>query len=461
MLNNNKGVIRTVGEGTLWMSGGNILMKLIGIFYVLIILSHLSVAEFGLVELALSIPGLLGIMNLSGLQPVLIADLVAMHTKGEVEKMRFLVSSYISLQTILSIMAAGSLFVATIFLKDLFYQDTILMVQILTLTFLVHPVRSLIIIGCNITHNYRRLALFSLMSEIVKIILVVTLLFVFDMGALGVVMAYVLTEIFVTCINIPIIFAFRRELFKSRLLSCGLFEPFSVLKNHAKWSVLQNGVYTFGRDIRPWIIQFFLGTQAVGIFGAAMGMYMHASSLFPLSRVIAPIIPAYVEQKNKLINFINHAIKYQLLVLMSAVFLIIVFMPFLLFNIFPDYKDAYPLFILLSLNLIASSFSRVFETAFHALKLQRDLFASIVVNTTLTICILPITIILFGIKGVAVEVFITGLIYTISRYKVLKNVLPDYSFVLNSLYTKSSIDTLILAKIKDNLIRGFKKVRNS
>jgi len=392
--------------------------------------------------------------------PVITADLVFLSTNNKINDMRNLLSSYISIRILLSIVAIFLLLGATVVFDNYFHEDIILIVRLLVFSLIISPLKSLIFISYSITHDFMKLSLFSLSGEVIKLASVIVLFTVLDYGPLVAILAFVISDVLTGLLFSPALFSMKKALLANVMLTDYIFKPLHVLKNHAKWSVLQGGIYFFGQNIRLWIIQFFLGTQAVGIYGVAMGMFQHVSSLFPLSRVIAPIIPAYLDDKSRLTQFINSAIKYQLSILILFAVGSIIFVPFLINAFFPEYVTAYPLFVLLTLTLIPGSFSRIFETAFHALKLQKNLFTSNLVLFVMILIILPASIYLFGLYGIAVEFFITGSIYTLGRYRVLKKIIQNYCFPPSLLFNLSTTDRILFSKIRKFVINRIQLITN-
>jgi O-antigen/teichoic acid export membrane protein len=448
-----KTMTRKVGEGTAWLAGSNFLIKIIGIFYTILVLSQLSVVEYGLLELAMSVPLLLGIFNLAGLQPVIVADLVTLHTEKKQSQMRDLFSSYVSLRIIMAILVSSGLLLATIFLQSFFSQTPIILVQLLCMVILFSPVRSFVNLCLSISHDFKRLATLSFSEELLKLGLVSVFLLYFNAGVMGVILAYVITDVSVALFFIPSMLRTRVSMFGGSFFSAQTLKPLTVLNGHVKWSLFQHGVHQFGQNVRPWLIQFFLGTQAVGLYALAFGMYQHVISLFPLSKVIAPIVPTFSSDPERLTRFANTAIKYDILIQTTLAIGCVVFVPFLIDVAFPSYASAYPLFLVLLVALIPSSFSKIYETIFQSLKLQKNLFTSNVVRLFSTIILLPLALFYFGIYGIAIEFFLTSATYAFGRYRVLRKVLPNYFFSFRTFITLNQTDVFILKKIKARIVK--------
>tara|TARA_B100001989_G_C24541195_1_gene467658 strand:+ start:1019 stop:2371 length:1353 start_codon:yes stop_codon:yes gene_type:complete len=437
-------VAKKVGEGTVWMSVSAILIKVISIAYAIVVLSYLTVFEYGLVELAISIPPMMGLLSLAGLDPVIIADLGTYKRDDDKKSAGKLLSSYILLRFVLSVIASIGLLIVSLYFMDSFSEPVRNMVSILSLSFLMSPFRSLVNLSCNVLHKFWQLSLFSFLEEALKLALVAFFLIKVDLGPVGIIVAYVLSEAIVTILFLPVALGLLKEF---RGFYRWSSQPLFALKTHAIWSILQASLHSFSQNLRPWIIQFFLGVPAVGIYGLAFGMFQHVSTLFPLWKVVTPIIPSYSNDRLRLAKLINSTIKYQALILVFNSVAAFIFIPVLINNFFPDYESAYPLFVLMTLALLPGSFSRVFVSAFHALRLQKNLFTSGIFFLGMIVVVLPLTISLFGLYGIAVEFFITLTIYAFGRYRVLKNSVEGYQFSFRDMLTVTETDRLIIDKV--------------
>lgn len=440
--------VKKIAHGVAWTSISSFLVKIIGLVYVAVVLSQISVHDYGLVALAMSILPILGVFSLAGLQPVMVADLVSHKTKSDFYKMRYQFSSFVSLKILLGIFAFLFLNTLVYFFKDSFPTVTITMVQVLSFVFFTGPIRSAVVLLYTVYHRFDILAHFKLIEELFKLLLVSMFLIYMNLGPLGVVLAFVLTDFVVMLVYLPKVLLLALKHFNGIPWSLeGVLNPIFAVRHHAKWSVFQSSLHQLGQNIRPWIIQFFLGTQAVGIYAVAMGLFQHSQSLAPVTKVLAPIVPEFKEDPKRLFRLLNNGLKYQIILLVIIVGGSALFLPLFFNYFFPGYIEALPLFFLLAFALIPDSFAKVYEAAFHAFRLQKSLFLANIVRMVSIIIMLPLCVLVFGLYGVALEVFITLSIYSYSRFRVLKRKLPDYSFSTRDLYTINEIDKMLFTKM--------------
>ncbi len=444
-------LVAQIGHGVAWTALSNVAVKSIGVFYLVLLLTHLSVYEFGLVELALSTVGLLSLLSLGGMQPVLIADLVRYKRADQYELMRQMISSYLGLRLVLAVCTTGILIFGTWFLSDRLENDTTTLLYVLAVIFLVSPWRSLLLITLTASQNFRTLAQFRIGEDLIKLFVTALALFWLSWPPLAVIVGYVLTDYFSTSIFWFWSRRSRLKFFDYHVFTIDILKPNRVLERHMQWGIWFGALGVLSIHVKPWIIQVVLGTQAVGLYATAIGLYQNIVSLMPLSAVLEPILPAYKHRPEIVTKLINAAIKYQLLVLGCVTSVALLLLPYIISWMVPHYLVAMPLLTVLAICLIPESLSRVYEIFFNAFQLQRDLFFSNVVRLMLVIGVLPIALFTFGIYGVAVEVFMTQMWYLVSRYRGVAKYVPSYQLQLSSLWRITEADIMVGQFIKRKL----------
>lgn len=198
-------------------------------------------------------------------------------------------------------------------------------------------------------------------------------------------------------------------------------------------------------NIRPWIIQFFLGINAVGIYGIAMALLNPLKLLVPIGQVILPIVPQYAKDKAVVIKLINSAIKYKLYIQICLTVVAISLLP-ALFYFFPEYKEGQWLFIALTSIFIPNAFLQMFNVVFQTYKMQKNMFVAASVNLCIVLFLLPVLIVAFGLYGVAIEMFVTQCIFVYFRLRALRHPLPAYRLPLKELFSITQTDRWLLHK---------------
>jgi len=440
-------LIKTVGKGTFWFASSTIFLKGIGLISTFFVLRYLSVYEYGLVTLVLSIIPLFGILLLSGLGDVVVADMGVARSENNTSEMRGIFFGFILTQTILGIVAWTIVFFGADIIANFYEGEASNLLKIISFAFLIAPIRTALGTVFNVYFKFFAQSLFVFLEEVIKLVIIVFAIFVFEHGASGVIFAHMITPLLSAIILLPVYIKTSRN-FTSGSFS-GSLQPFlNIIKKHGKWGIFSDYVSQVTSKSRLWIIKFLLGTEAVALFAVAQGFYGHISSLLPINRVITPIIPQLLNQKDRLFKFVNKSIKYQFIGFLILGISSFFFVPPVLVFLFPQYGPTVPLLRIFLIALLLLPFVYVFNPMIYALKAQKMFFVAVLSRVFITVGLLLLFIKLFGLYGVIYEIILTLVYLTAVRYFwILKKLLPGFSISPKTFIEFDSEDKLLLHRI--------------
>lgn len=450
-------IARVVGTGLAWNSIGTIALKIVSFTNIFIILTHLSVYEYGLTELTMSVVSTIGLFLLPGLAATITADLGVERARQEYGKMKALFLEFFTLHVLLGIVAWAVLFFGSSIVAHWTGNDLIdRFFKIVSFTFLSAPFRTATTMLATVFVRYADISFFGVLEEICKGVLLGIFLIWFEMGAAGLLYAVVISPVLaIACYAPRTISAYR----KFSHATPDTVEPiWKILREHRKWSVTATYVGTLSANIRLWIIKIFLGTEAVGIFGFVYGLFSHAISLLPLTSLITPLVPKFIDRKIELVRLIRAAMKFQLYIAAALILAGFVFAPPFITYFFPKYTEAIPLLYILLFGLISNSLASPLNPVFLALKEQKSVLFSQMFKNILTIIILPVTILLFGIAGVCIEVVLTTLLSAGERYLRLRKMIPEFSISLRSLLVPDAHERALFFRLLEGALYRAKNI---
>lgn len=440
-----KSLVRTIGEGTLWTTGSTIILKVVGLATIFLTLHRLSVYEYGLVQLVLSVLPLFSIFLLPGMSNVVVADMGVAKGTGALGEMRRIFSQYFVLQATLAFCAWAIVFFGADIIANFYAGQASSLLKIISFSFLIAPFRSSIQVALRVHLQFFQLSLYTVVEECLKLALIGVFFFVFHISVPGVLLALIFAELFTVFIMAGSFLNVYRGFSHAPVSKK---EPFwGLLYFHGKWSVFSSYLNSFGQNVRLWIIKFILGTEAVGIFSVAAGMLSHTSSFIPISGILAPIIPQFVAQKERFYRLVVKGIKYQLFGSVAVGVVAFFLFPVIIEMLFPNYAPSMPLFQAMLITLIPMSFGTV-TSAFYALKAQKSLFYSMVMKTVLIVVLAPVFLYLFGLPGIAYEFFLTLSLFAIERLIVLKKLLPGLRVRMGDIISFDQDDRMLVARIE-------------
>ncbi|OHA85678.1 MAG: hypothetical protein A2591_02490 [Candidatus Yonathbacteria bacterium RIFOXYD1_FULL_52_36] len=443
-----KSVLRTIGEGTLWTTGSTIILKVVGLATIFLVLHKLSVYEYGLVQLVLSILPILSIFLLPGVGNVVVADMSVARGRGDLGEVRMIFSNYFRLQMVLGFFAWAIVFFGADLIARYYSEQSSILIKIVSFSFLVSPFRGSIQIALRVYLKFFQQSVYTVVEEVLKLGFLVVFFFVLHISVAGVLFATVFAEALTVAVMSFSFFKVYTTFSKAPIQER---KPFwSVLYFHTKWGLFTSYLNSFGQNLRLWIVKFMLGTEAAGLFSVASGLLSHTTSLIPISSILAPIIPQYVEQKERFYRLIVKGVKYQLLSSIAVGIAAFSIFPIIIIFLFPNYAESMSLFQKMVFALIPMSFGSL-TSAFFALKAQKDLFYATLFRTLLMVVILPPFIFLFGLPGVAYELVLTLSLFVLERIRVLRRLLPGIKMDVRSFFFVDDEDRFLLQRIQHSL----------
>jgi O-antigen/teichoic acid export membrane protein len=416
--------LRIVGTGVAWNTVATVLVKVLGLASVFLILSRLSVYDYGLVQLVLTVVSTIGGFLLPGLGTVLISDFARLRGEGKIGEVAALARQYVLLQLVLGVLAFLVLFLGSTLLATHLHQPTIgYYLQIVSFSYLAGVVRGLLTVLVTVELRFAFQSVLLVLDEACKLVFLI-IGFWLGLGLVGVLYATVLTPVAVTILTLP----WGARSLRPILTAPSPSEPWwKLITDHRFWGISASYLTTLNQNVRLWLVQLFLGTEAVGLFSFAQGLASQALGLVTYSQITTPLIARATHEVERFTDLANRGVKYQLWVALILIIPGMAITPFFITYLFPAYHEAIVSTLILLTLLIPSSINVAVAAVYTALQQQRQyFFRATLVKTFLIIILLPILIPFFGITGVALEYTITNYVSVIERTRSLRHLLPGF-----------------------------------
>lgn len=453
-------IVRTIGEGFAWNASAVAVLKIISFGNLFLILSQLTVYEYGLTELTMSIASVFGLFLLPGLTAIVTADLGVERARHNPGAMKSLFLEYITVSMALGVVAWAVLFFGSSLVAHWTGNELIdRFFKIVSFLFLTGPLRTASTMLATVMIRFRDLSLFSVAEESVKGLFLLLFFFVFDRGADGLLMAIVGAQVIVVIMFFPrTLSAFREFSHAPPEESRPLWH---ILREHRKWGVLATYIGTTGTSVRLFVIKFMLGTEAVGIYSFAVGFLNQLSGLLPLGPVVGPLIPKYIDRPADLLRLLRASLRLQIGV---AIFLIvgsIIVVPFVVTTWFTHYTSSIPVFFLLIPALLPLGMMSLYSPIFLALKEQRSQTVSALFKFTVDVISLPLLILGLGLAGTGVHSVVVATATAAERYWRLSRLFPSLVLRLSDLWHVDPLEREALAVLWAQILRATTWTRRS
>ncbi|MDO8555493.1 MAG: oligosaccharide flippase family protein [bacterium] len=452
-----KSLSTKIGEGVFWLGTNSIIIKLVGLASVFLILRRLSVFEYGVSELVYSVVSLLSLFLLPGLADLILAEFGREKSQNNMGAMKKLFFDYATVSLGLGIILWAVLFFGADIISAYYSKTVAGLLRISSFLFFTMSFRPLVRLLQDANLKFFNASLFSFTEEFAKLGFLILFFFRFNLRIEGIFLSQIFSQVLTFLLFAPVFFTLYRNFSSAKPLADISLRQ--ILFSHGKWAIFINYFSGLADNLRLWIIKFFLGTEAVGLFAVAYGLYGHTSALFPLNSVVKPIIPQYFTEKEKFYKLISKSVKYQALGYFVLSIVAFFLFPPMIGWIFPDYVASMHIFRGLIPSLVITGSAGILTSVFYAMRLQKRLVFNVVFKLVLSAVFLPVFISFFGVYGIALEFFLTAILVAWDRYAALKKALGDFRISLADFFTADDMDKYFIKKIRQFVFSKFSFLR--
>ena len=410
-----------------------------------IIVSHLSLKDFGLLQLLFSVIGPGTTIALIGLDRLIVSDIAVLRAQKNEGAIRQLLVEY----SVTGSALLGASFVFAWFLKGYLSQFYV--------TGLAQFYWALVcLVSAQATMNFTSVIFeayeqFNLSfwtkwcESLVRLSVVASFFLWFSFSLQSILWAYVLAKVVSGLFSVLLL---PRVIQKRSTFQKKQHILLSIFKKHGKWEIISSFVLTISDNIGPWFVNFYVSTEAVALLAFTQKVSTACMSLMPIKSVLFPILShALGESREKAFLLISTVRKYSFLITCCFLLVSISLIRFPILWFTPQYIDSLMLIRLALLHLFVDVFTLGQSIIFYARKAQKRNFFISIFSAALSIVLQIIGVLLFKAAGVIISWLCVGVIVGIVReYTIHKHLdLPHTS--LRSLFWYDARDKEILASI--------------
>ena len=425
-----------VVNGLMVTSGGAIGTNLAQVVTALIIINALGARDYGELVLALSLCVLFNTVLDPGIRVLIISEVARERGAGRLDRVKRLILSYgiaelmlsLALGTLLILFAAGltSVIRPTLWPIVAFYLVTTSINNMVFATFQGYT-------------DFGHTVTMQMAEAFGKLALALVLVLWLGLGVTAALLIYPMSAVLGSAAVAP---AWVRRI-------AGLPGGFRGGEPIFRKTIFSHGKYIMGvaalgqikGEISPWILRWFVGIEAVAIYGVAMRMLTFFSTpLQLLQSILFPMVSELVEgQREKMKQLIYYAVKYSLWASLASVPLLYLGAPILFQLVFRGkYQASVPLFQVLLLGLLPLAFVLMARIMFFATQATGMLCALVAVEVLVYVPILGLLVSNFGVIGVAWAIVLERMLSAALRVGQLKRAHPDIIFYSHRMWRSSS-----------------------
>lgn len=422
--------------------------RLLSAANVFLMLKFLNLYEFGVYQLVLAFYSIVASFLLDSIHEVVSNDLSRFLKEKNFDLFKRLFTEYGFFRIGFGLIAAVVIFFFSGFFSHLYGNTAEAYIKIISLLFVVESVRKVFISIFKANLHFNFLGSQSVIIALTKFILFAIFLKLGIFSIFWILVAHVSGYLVSALImGIRFLMIFSDWVVSEISFKTSIF--WEIIKRHGKWAVAGEQASRINQNIRPWLIRFFISTEAVAVFSLTFGLVSMLTSLVP-AKTFSGIIPRELQDSKRLKFIYASGVKFiGFLGLGLALAALFIFPP-ILNLVLPKYNEVLPYFkVLIFILLPTAGFTILTRAILVAMREQKALFirplfqiASIAVFSAL---LMP----RFGVWGAMAEYAITNLLLGWLFYVFLVKVRPELKIKTAELFRFSREDYLF---VKENFI---------
>ncbi len=433
-------------KGVTFLGAANIVVRFISFFSVLLSVRALTVFEYGIFTLFLSLTGPMhSLVSLGGVDDLIVSDVSVSLGKRDTARAKSILTHFFRFRLLLLVIGLLAVFISRNFLQERYGEEIVRYFWLFVILVSCQFIRNIYILVFNIYEKFKLLSYANIAEVVLRFIFIAAFFIFQELNVYSLILVYILGTAFeVLLFTGPAVKIWER-LRAAPLLGRELI--FDIFKRYGKWQIISEIISSPVNALRYWLIKVFVSVEAIGLLGLAQSLFSVLASLVPLRAVILPIVTKKAHDKPLFTNLLQKLSKYSMAVHILLVLAAqMVFAPLIPW-VFPKYALSIPLFRLLSLRLLLNSTSITHLVAIMAYHRQKFLVFSGLLVLLSVLTLSPPLMLKFGVSGSVMESLIAALIIAVFREIYLRKRVGVSTISFKSFFTIDETDRIILREL--------------
>lgn len=363
-----------------------------------LILSFLSVYQFGLYQLILAFIALAGGFSLDQFDGAISIEMRYYFNRKEKLSARRIFSEYVVIKLLLAIFLTLAVFLGSSLVADHYGSDIGLFIKIASILLLIDAALSIEKIFLKSIFSFAFFGV-TAVRELAKLILLV--FFVFwgvKIGIANILTVHLLG--WLTALVFLSVFFVRRykKVFVGSGRFAGKYLLIGIVKTYGKLVMVRYSFARLTKNFTPWMIKFFVNTEAVGLYSLAVNLIAFIEELFPIN-MLSYIFQANIEDRGNLRRIFNRSVKYAFWFGVIAAVISLISMPILIGLILPKYTPVLSLFKLMLIALPVFGVYKIFKWLLTALREYKILAMRTITEAVVIFSVLVVSLPTVGLLG--------------------------------------------------------------
>lgn len=422
------------------------LLRGLGLFSTLVLLNSISVYEYGLWRLALGAVGIFGLLALPGFDSLITADLGREAGKENRSLYKAVFLKMSGLLAILSLAACVLLLMIAPFITRVSGIDMTLLLRVLAFTIFTTTLQRVYAYAFSTNLRFAHAQGVALVNASLYLAALTFFSWEGKLSVLHVAMSMLISSVMTILIFLPPLLTLLRSIW--RMKDDSEYSLMRTLREHGKWGIVSGYTDTASSSLKPWIMGFFVGIEAVGLFSAAIAIFSALNNLLPLNQVLASVLPRSLSDRARLVFLLKRSLKYTFFAYVVLGLIAFTAVPLLIPVLFPSYTASIPLFLLACASLLSIPLSNQQTQILNMFRSQKFLVVAHTGARFISVAlILPISLVLCGVYGAVIDQIATSALVLLAKNRYVHRLLPELSYPMSELCILDSYDRGLVAKI--------------
>lgn len=431
----------------------NFTTKGVGLFNTFLIISSLSLYEYGVFQLLLSIAGISSdtLSIGGGIFSNEMSHKIAEKKEDEAKKIFF---EYSVVRILIAVILWAVVYFGATILFEAYTIEFIKDLRIISFLFITE---ALFLIIKTLSVVKLEFALNGIRTTISRVIQSCILIYFFIQGNLGLkqlIWSIVIASVLSLILILPMFYKIYRQWRSVKTNEKSLL--WNIITLYGGWDIVRQLGNRITFRIKPWLIKLFVSTEAVAIYSIAEMMVSTLQDILP-SKTLQSLVPLWIQDKKISAKMFSYGIKYFVIAGIVLVLGALIFVPPIVHIFFEKYEASLSLFYFMLLNLPIFAAGIIIGNYIIAFRKQKFLFVHNTFRNVLAFVIIFSTLPFIGLWGLAIEFVVVPFVMVLFSYYYSKKRNPGFYFNKDIIFSFREEDKEILRKIIAILHGWFRK----
>jgi len=447
---------RSFVRGELHLGFWSFVKKGAGALDSVIVLSALSVHEFGVYQLLLSFYGALSTIFQGVFSAVAGNDLARFLGEGAEAKAKRLFFEYAGFRIAMALIPAAALWIGAPIAGLRYGAPAALWMRLLSVLFCVEVLLQLILMPLKMRLQFSVLAPRATLQKVLQFAILFSFYSFSAVGVREILLAQIGATAGVIFYALP---AAIRAYGPWRRISAhaeGILA--GTIRRYGMWALPQAFLTDFIAHVRPWLIKIFVGTEAVGIFGVANTFISLLKDVMPI-RTLDALVPRAAHDPARTRALVTYGAKYYVLLAAGLAAAGAVGAPLAVYLLFPKFIPSLRLFYIMLPVIPVFAFIKMTNMLLVARRRQRFIFAYAAAQNAFSAGLLALLLPVAGIAGAAYAELLSQTVGSSGKYFYLARSKFIARFPWHTFVRFDEYDRRAYARLRRLLIASFRMTR--